>query len=103
MSLENRASKKSKGFEGGSNQEYLRYNLEDLTGAITDEALLGVPKGYAGNTVIRIGPEGTHLSPATNPTYSTNFSGQYLGLPQTTYRKFPTERLAKMYPSGTMS
>jgi hypothetical protein len=73
------ASKKSKGFEGGSNQEYLRYNLEDLTGAITDEALIGVPKGYAGNTVIRIGPEGTQLSPANNPTYSTNFSGDYLG------------------------
>jgi hypothetical protein len=73
------ASKKTQGFEGGSNQEYLRYNLEDLTGAITDEALIGVPKGYAGNTVIRIGPEGTQLSPANNPTYSTNFSGDYLG------------------------
>ena len=93
------ATKKSKGFEGGSNQEYLKYNLEDLTGAITDEALLGVPKGYAGNTVIRIGPEGTHLSPATNPTYSTNFSGQYLG---TLGQSIPAEALfPKLFPKIT--
>jgi len=93
------ATKKAKGFEGGSNQEYLRYNLEDLTSAITDEALVGVPKGYAGNTVIRVGPEGMHLSPATNPTYSTNFSGQYLG---TLGQSIPAEALfPKLFPKIT--
>lgn len=93
------ASKKSKGFEGGSNQRYLRYNLEDLTNAITDEALLGVPKGYAGNTVIRVGQEGMHLTPSTNPTYSTNFSGQYLG---TLGQSIPAEVLfPKLFPQLT--
>lgn len=90
------ASKKSKGFEGGSNQEYLRYNLEDLTNAITDESLLGVPKGYAGNTVIRVGQEGMHLTPSNNPTYSTNFSGEYLG---TLGQSIPVEVLMpKLFP-----
>ena len=93
------ATKKSKGFEGGSNQEYLKYNLEDLTSAISDEALVGVPKGYAGNTVIKVGPEGMHLSPATNPTYSTNFSGQYLG---TLGQSLPAEALfPKLFPKIT--
>jgi hypothetical protein len=62
-----------------SNQEYLKYNLEDLTNAITDPALLGVPKGYVGNTVLRTGMEGMHLRPSVNPTYSTDFTSQYLG------------------------
>jgi len=93
------ATKKSKGFEGGSNQEYLKYNLEDLTSAISDEALVGLPKGYAGNTVIKVGPEGMHLSPATNPTYSTNFSGQYLG---TLGQSLPAEALfPKLFPKIT--
>jgi hypothetical protein len=62
-----------------SNQEYFKYNLEDLTNAITDPALLGVPKGYVGNTVLRTGMEGMHLKPSQNPTYSTDFTSQYLG------------------------
>jgi hypothetical protein len=61
------------------NQEYFKYNLEDLTNAITDPALLGVPKGYVGNTVLRTGMEGMHLRPSVNPTYSTDFTSQYLG------------------------
>lgn len=62
-----------------ANQEYFKYNLEDLTNAITDPALLGVPKGYVGNTVLKTGMEGMHLRPSANPTYSTDFTGQYLG------------------------
>jgi hypothetical protein len=62
-----------------SNQEYFKYNLEDLTNAITDPALLGVPKGYVGNTVLRTGMEGMSLRPSQNPTYSTDFTGEYLG------------------------
>lgn len=62
-----------------ANQEYFKYNLEDLTNAITDPSLLGVPKGYVGNTVLRTGMEGMHLRPSANPTYSTDFTGQYLG------------------------
>ena len=62
-----------------ANQEYFKYNLEDLTNAITDPALLGVPKGYVGNTVISVGKEGMHLKPSLNPTYSTDFTGNYEG------------------------
>lgn len=62
-----------------SNQEYFKYNLEDLTNAITDPALLGVPKGYVGNAVLQTGKEGMHLRPSVNPTYSTDFTAKYLG------------------------
>lgn len=72
-------SKKSQGFDGGSTQKYLNYNHEDLVNAITDPALLGVDKGYLGNTIIGVGPEGMQLRPSSNPTYDTNFTGQYLG------------------------
>jgi hypothetical protein len=61
------------------NQEYFKYNLEDLTNAITDPALLGVPKGYVGNAVLQTGMEGMHLRPSVNPTYSTDFTAKYLG------------------------
>jgi hypothetical protein len=62
-----------------SNQEYLKYNLEDLTNAITDPALLGVPKGYVGNTVLMTDKAGMHLRPSVNPTYSTDFTANYQG------------------------
>jgi hypothetical protein len=60
-------------------QEEIGFNAEDLSAALTDPALAGVEKGYIGNTVIATGPEGMHLRPAVNPTYSTNFTGEYLG------------------------
>ena len=72
-------SKKSQGFDGGSTQKYLDYNHEDLVAAINDPSLKDVPKGYVGNTVIGVGPEGMRLTPSQNPTYNTDFSGQYLG------------------------
>jgi hypothetical protein len=61
------------------NQEKLGFNLEDLSAALTDPALAGVPKGYVGNTVLATGREGMHLRPSTNPTYNTDFTANYLG------------------------
>ncbi len=60
-------------------QEYLGFNAEDLAAALRDPALEGVPKGYIGNTLIKVGPEGMNLRPSKNPTYSTDFTGQYIG------------------------
>ena len=60
-------------------QQQLNFNHEDLVGALTDPALVGVPKGFAGNTVIGVGDGGMHLRPSSNPTYTTDFTGQYLG------------------------
>lgn len=60
------------------NQERFGFNIEDLVSAITDPALAGVQKGYVGNTVISsTGP--MRLSASKNPTYDTDFSGQYIG------------------------
>lgn len=56
----------------------LGYNKEDLVNSLTDPALLGVPKGYAGNTVIKSDPYG-RLTPSDHPSYDTNFPGQYFG------------------------
>jgi hypothetical protein len=61
------------------NQERFGFNAEDVSAALTDEALLGVPKGYVGNTVIMTSPEGMHLRPSANRTYNTDFTGQYQG------------------------
>jgi hypothetical protein len=62
-----------------ANQEKFGFNIEDLSGAITDEALAGLPTGYVGNTVLAVGDEGMHLRPSINPTYNTDFTAQYLG------------------------
>ena len=59
-------------------QQMLGYNKEDLVNSLTDPALLGVPKGYAGNTVIKSDPYG-RLTPSDHPSYDTNFPGQYFG------------------------
>jgi hypothetical protein len=61
------------------NQEKLGFNIEDLSMALTDPALAGVPKGYIGNTVMATGEGGMHLRPSVNPTYNTDFTAQYLG------------------------
>lgn len=77
-------------------QEYLGFNAEDLAAALRDPALEGVPKGYIGNTLIKVGPEGMHLRPSQNPTYSTDFTGQYLG---TLGNNVPVETLfPKLFP-----
>jgi hypothetical protein len=61
------------------NQEKLGFNAEDISAALTDPALVGVPKGYVGNTVIMSTPEGMRLMPSANKTYNTDFTGQYQG------------------------
>lgn len=60
------------------NQRLLDYNLDDLTGAITDPSLLGYGKGFAGNTVIRGNPEGK-LGPSDHPDYAFTTPGSYEG------------------------
>ena len=62
-----------------SNQQYLGFNAEDLTNALKDPSLAGVPKGYIGNTVLQTGETGMHLKPSQNATYSTDFTSDYLG------------------------
>jgi hypothetical protein len=77
-------------------QEYLGFNAEDLAAALRDPALEGVQKGYVGNTLIKVGPEGMHLKPSKNPTYSTDFTGQYMG---TLGNNVPVEALfPKLFP-----
>jgi len=60
------------------NQKAIGFNEEDLVNALTDEALRGLPRGYAGNTIIRANPEGL-LTPSNHKSYSTNFAGTYGG------------------------
>jgi hypothetical protein len=61
------------------NQEKLGFNIEDLSAALTDPALAGVPKGYVGNTVLSTGQGGMSLRPSINPSYNTDFTANYLG------------------------
>jgi hypothetical protein len=60
------------------NQKAIGFNEEDLVNALTDEALRGLPRGYAGNTIIKANPEGL-LTPSSHKSYSTNFAGTYGG------------------------
>jgi hypothetical protein len=61
------------------NQMKFGFNAEDVSAALTDPALVGVPKGYVGNTVIMSSPEGMSIRPSANRTYNTDFTGQYEG------------------------
>jgi len=61
------------------NQEYLGFNAEDLVAAITDPSLMGVPKGFIGNTVLQTDLKGMNLLPSKNQTYNTDFTAKYLG------------------------
>jgi hypothetical protein len=72
------------------NQEKFGFNAEDVSAALTDPSLVGVPKGYVGNTVIMTTPEGMHLRPSANRTYNTDFTGEYQG---TLGQSIPTEIL----------
>ena len=60
------------------NQRLLDYNIDDLTGAITDPSLVGYGKGFAGNTVIRGNPEGK-LGVSDHPDYAVTTPGSYEG------------------------
>ena len=61
------------------NQMKFGFNAEDVSAALTDPALVGVPKGYVGNTVILSAPDGMNIRPSANRTYNTDFTGQYEG------------------------
>jgi len=61
------------------NQEKFKYNIEDVIASIQDPSLRGVPKGYAGNTVLSVNPEGMKLIPTNKPTYNTDFTGKFEG------------------------
>lgn len=62
-----------------ANQERFGFNAEDVSAALTDDALRDVPKGYIGNTMIMTTPDGMRLLPSLNRSYNTNFTGDYLG------------------------
>jgi hypothetical protein len=72
------------------NQELFGFNAEDVSAALTDPSLIGVPKGYVGNTVILSNPNGMQLRPSANRTYNTDFTGEYQG---TLGQSIPTEIL----------
>ena len=61
------------------NEKYFGFNRQDISNAISEPSLIGVPRGYGMNTVISHGTEPLTISPSTNITYPTNFSGQYVG------------------------
>lgn len=76
-----------------NNQRLLGFNAEDMVNAITDESLVGVPKGYIGNTVLLTNPaEAMKLRPSINPSYNTDFTADYQG---TFGNNFPAEILFK--------
>lgn len=81
------------------NQQRFGFNAEDLQNAIIDPSLLGVPKGYVGNTAILTTPEGMHLRPSANKTYNTDFTGEYQG---TLGQSVPAEVLfPRLFPQLT--
>lgn len=61
-------------------QEKFGFNAEDVSAAITSPSLAGVPKGYVGESLFLTDPaSGMHLRPSKNPTYNTDFTGEYQG------------------------
>lgn len=68
----------SKEMEKVRNEQAFGYNAKDVTSAVLDPSLIGVPKGYVGNTIIKAMDE-TQLLPSTHPAYDTDFSGKYAG------------------------
>jgi hypothetical protein len=59
-------------------QQMLGYNIEDVYGAIGDQALKGLPKGFVGNTMIETSPF-AGVKPATHQSYDTANLGKYAG------------------------
>ena len=59
-------------------QKMLGFNIEDVYGAIGDQALKGLPKGFVGNTMIETSPF-AGLKPATHQSYDTANMGKYAG------------------------
>jgi hypothetical protein len=63
------------------NQKLIGFNEEDLRNAITDETLLGVPKGFGGGMFSEGRPLGA-LTPSQSRIYNTNNPGKYIGSSQ---------------------
>ena len=59
-------------------QKMLGFNIEDVYGAIGDQTLKGLPKGFVGNTMIETSPF-AGLKPATHQSYDTANMGKYAG------------------------
>jgi hypothetical protein len=59
-------------------QKMLGFNIEDIYGAIGDQSLKGLPKGFVGNTMIETSPF-AGLKPATHQSYDTANMGKYAG------------------------
>lgn len=61
-----------------SGQKMLNINEEDVAAAMTDPYLRGVPRGYAGHTVIEMKP-GADIIPSKNISYPYDTQGIYSG------------------------
>ena len=68
----------AKEMEKVRNQKAFGYNAKDVTSAVLDQELMNLPRGMAGNTIIKATPE-FKLSQSTHPAYDTDFSGKYFG------------------------
>jgi hypothetical protein len=68
----------AKEMEKVRNQKAFGYNAKDVTSAVLDPNLMNLPRGMAGNTIIKATPEFS-LSKSTHPAYDTDFSGNYFG------------------------
>lgn len=89
------------------NEKYFGFNRQDVSNAITDPSLLGVGRGHGLNTVISHGDQPLILSPSTNLTYPTNFSGEYVGslgnVPVQEFMPGVFRNIAKEYEKSTYS
>ena len=75
-----RAYLKSKKKEDFNFQREFGFNAEDVQNAILAPDLVGVGRGYGGNTLISSGKQGMILQPSKNPTYNTDMANmEYLG------------------------
>jgi hypothetical protein len=87
------------------NEKYFGFNRQDVSNAITDPDLLGVGRGYGLNTVISHGDQPLILTPSTNLTYPTNFSGEYAGslgnVPVQEFMPGVFKDIAKEYANST--
>lgn len=78
--LVSRAYLKSPKKDGFNFQREFGFNAEDIQNAILAEDLIGVGRGYGGNTFITSGKEGMILQPSKNATYNTDMANmEYLG------------------------
>lgn len=61
------------------NEQYFGFNRQDITNALMDPDLRGVPRGYGLHNVMSHGTSPLIVTPSANPSYSHDFSGTYVG------------------------